>query len=109
MSLNISQKKAKRIQTMWQRSNMKPLSTIAAFDKDTLEQRRKAHDAAGGKGIQFEYQELGKQLEPTYGKRIWSLFHKSGVTEDKVRRASEIAKRRGIETFAYLVGIIKKL
>lgn len=59
--------------------------------------------------VDYEFQALGILLEPIYGKVIWSLFHRKGVTEEKVRRAHEIAKRRGIEKYAYLWGIIKKL
>ena len=59
--------------------------------------------------IQFEFQEIGKQLEPFYGKLIWTLFYKPGFTEFKIRKAHEIAQERGIKDIKYLIGIIKKL
>ena len=62
----------------------------------------------GGK-IDYEFQALGVELQPIYGKVIWTLFHKKGMTEAKIRDAAHIAKNRGKETFPYLVGIIKKL
>lgn len=57
----------------------------------------------------YEFQELGSELTPIYGKAVWSLFYKPWVTEYKVRKAHEIAQQKGIKSFAYLVGIIKKL
>lgn len=59
--------------------------------------------------IQFEFQELGKELQPIYGKGIWALFYKVGFTEFKIRKAHEIARKKGINTVGYLIGIIKKL
>lgn len=59
--------------------------------------------------VQYEFQELGLELEPIYGKVIWSLFYKKGFTEFKIRKAHEIAQRRNITKVAYLIGIIKKL
>jgi len=59
--------------------------------------------------IDFEFQELGLELEPFYGKVIWSLFHKVGMTEQKIRDAHKIAEKRGVTKFPYLLGIIKNL
>lgn len=59
--------------------------------------------------IKYEYQVLGQELSPIYGKAIWSLFYKPFVTEYKVRKAHEIARKRGIISYAYLVGIVKRL
>ncbi len=57
----------------------------------------------------YEFQELGVLLQPIYGKRIWGLFHKVGYTEWKIKEAHRIATERGITSFGYLVGIIKRL
>lgn len=57
----------------------------------------------------YEYTELCSELEPVYGKVIWTLPHRAGFTEYKIRKAHEIAKKRGITKIGYLVGIIKKL
>jgi hypothetical protein len=57
----------------------------------------------------YEFQELCEELEPIYGKLIWTLPHKIGFTEYKIRKAHEIAQKRGIDKIQYLIGIIKKL
>lgn len=57
----------------------------------------------------FEYQELCEELEPIYGKLVWTLPHKPNFTEYKIRKAHEIAKSRNILKINYLIGIIKKL
>lgn len=59
--------------------------------------------------INFEFQEIGKQLEPIYGKLIWTLFYKPWANEYKIKKAHEIAQARGITKINYLIGIIKKL
>lgn len=56
-----------------------------------------------------EFQEVCEELEPIYGKLIWTLPHKVGFTEFKIREAHRIAKERGVTKFAYLYGIMKKL
>jgi len=48
-------------------------------------------------------------LEPIYGKIIWNLPYKVGVTEHKIKEAHEISKKRGITTYPYLLGILRKL
>lgn len=57
----------------------------------------------------YEFQELCSQLEPIYGKLIWTLPHKVGFTEYKIRKAHDIATLKGITKIGYLIGIIKKL
>lgn len=58
---------------------------------------------------EFEYQEVCTELEPFYGKLIWTVPHKAGVTEYKMREAHKIAKERGITTIPYLLGVIKRI
>lgn len=58
---------------------------------------------------QHEFQEICEELEPIYGKAVWTLPHQPGVTEFKLRRAHAIARSRGITKLPYLIGIIKKL
>ena len=67
----------------------------------TLNKKETNHD--------FQFQEVCTELQPFYGKAIWTLPYKNGVTEFKIREAHKIAKKRGITKFPYLVGIIKKL
>lgn len=57
----------------------------------------------------FEYQELCSELEPLYGKRIWTVPSKTFFTEYKLRKAHEICKQRNVLTFPYLIGVLKKL
>ncbi len=57
----------------------------------------------------FEFQEVCTELEPIYGKRIWTLPYMAGFTEYKIRKAHGIAQSRGIIKINYLIGIIKKL
>lgn len=61
------------------------------------------------KGVQFEFQSLCQENEKYFGKGIWMLPHREGVTDVKLREAIEIAKRREKTTVGYLIGIIKKL
>lgn len=56
----------------------------------------------------FEFQELCTELEPIYGKAIWSLVYRVGFTEYEIRRAHKIAQDKGIIKLAYLIGIIKR-
>lgn len=58
---------------------------------------------------EYEYQELCSELEPIYGKLVWTLPHRKGVTEYKLREAHKIATKRNTFTIPYLYGIIKKL
>ena len=56
-----------------------------------------------------EFQEIGEELQKVYGKAIWPLFYKIGFTEFKIRKAHEIAQKRGVTSIKYLIGIINKL
>lgn len=58
---------------------------------------------------EYEYQEVCSDLQKDFGKLVWTLPYKDGVTEYKIKKAGEIARSRGILKFNYLVGIIKKL
>lgn len=56
-----------------------------------------------------EFQEVCTELEPVYGKIVWTLPHRKGITEYKLREAAKIARKRGILSLGYLLGIIKRL
>ena len=56
-----------------------------------------------------EFQEVCEDLQKDFGKLVWTLPYKVGITETKLRRAGEIARKRGILKFNYLVGVIKNL
>jgi hypothetical protein len=81
---------------------------VGSFSID-LAARKAAFEAAGGKGVEHEFQAIGKELEPVFGKRIWADFHRAGITEAKVKQAFEICKKRGKIRYDYFRGILKKL
>jgi hypothetical protein len=56
-----------------------------------------------------EYEEVCSELEPLFGKLVWTLPYVKGVTEYKIREAAAIARKRGKLTFPYLRGIINRL
>jgi hypothetical protein len=82
--------------------------TIGAFGID-LKKRRADFEASHGKGIDHEFQQLGKELEPIFGKRIWAVFHTPNGTEANVRQAYEICKKRGKVKYDYFRGVLKNL
>lgn len=57
--------------------------------------------------VQFEFQALGIEYAPKFGKVLWSLFYKYPVP--KMREALLIADKRGIYKISYLIGILHKL
>ncbi len=57
----------------------------------------------------FEYQELCEELAKIYGKQIWILPSKPFFTEHKLRKAHEVCQKRGVLTFNYLYGVLRKL
>lgn len=57
----------------------------------------------------YEFQEVCSDLEKDFGKLVWTLPYKKGVTEHKIKEAGQIARKRGILKFNYLVGILKRL
>ncbi len=76
---------------------MKPISSLLKVSPPRKEK------------IDFEFQELCLELEPIYGKVIWSLPYKAGMTEYKIRQAAKIASEKGIKKFPYLMGILKRM
>lgn len=57
--------------------------------------------------IDFEFQALGVELQPIYGKAIWALFYKFPMS--KIKDAVKICEKRGITKLPYLIGVIKHL
>lgn len=57
----------------------------------------------------YEFQQLGVELEPVYGRGIWHLFYRRGFTEHKIRQAHEVCKKKNILTLAYLIGVVKRM
>lgn len=64
-------------------------------------------------GHEFEFHEVCVKWEKTFGKLIWTLPYqcgnKPGFTPFNINKAAEIATKRRILKFAYLVGVLKKL
>lgn len=58
---------------------------------------------------EYEFQEVCEDLQTDFGKGVWSLPYRKGVTEYKLAEAGKIARKRGIKTIAYLIGIMNKL
>ncbi len=56
-----------------------------------------------------EYQILCSEMEEKVGKVAWKLPYLPYVTDEKLRKAWEIAKKKGIYKYQYILGIIKKL
>ncbi len=57
--------------------------------------------------IDFEFQALGLELQPIYGKAIWSLFYKFPMS--KIKDAVKICEKKGVTKLPYLIGVIKHL
>ena len=72
-----------------------------SFDHIDLSQTKSKH--------KHEYQEVCTELEPIYGKLIWTVPFKKDVSEWKMREAHRLATARGIYTFPYFYGILKRL
>lgn len=71
---------------------------IEKFEFKPVESKRK---------VDFEFQQIGIELEPFYGKVIWSLFYKYPLV--KIRDAHKVCVERGIITVKYLIGVMKNL
>jgi len=69
--------------------------------KNRIIKKETAHD--------FEFQEVCVDLAKDFGKLVWTLPYKKGVTEFNLRKAGQIARQRKILKFNYLVGILNKL
>jgi hypothetical protein len=57
-----------------------------------------------------EYQELCTQLEKYFGKLVWTLPHKPGFTENRIRQAARACwrqKKVGEKYFGYLYKVIQ--
>lgn len=97
------------------------------FDELPEEQRNKPKDMKSLMGNyqlgkkktkhEYEYQEVCSDLQKMFedhgneaeSKLVWTLPYKVGFTPHKIKKAGEIARKRGIIKFSYVVGIIKNL
>ena len=59
--------------------------------------------------VDFEFQSLCIELEAYFKtKQVWTLPHKVGMTESKLRDAHKVCEKKGITSFRYLMGVLKK-
>ncbi|MFI0478936.1 MAG: hypothetical protein ACH349_07515 [Candidatus Rhabdochlamydia sp.] len=73
---------------------------IAGFSKKKATEKR----------IEFEFQALGLELQDYFKiKNPFFIFYQKWGTEDNVRRALKICKDKKVTSFAYFLGILKKL
>ncbi len=58
-----------------------------------------------------EFELICKEHQDYFGKVFWSIPYLpiKGMTNDKIKKAAEIAKAKNIKSVGYLIGIIKKL
>lgn len=67
----------------------------------------KYEPAKAEKRVDFEFQQVGIELEPFYGKAIWPMFYKYQLV--KILDAHKVCVKNKIFTLAYLIGVMKKL
>ena len=60
---------------------------------------------------EFEFQEICEDLQKDFGKLVWTIPHKKGnwVTNYNLKKAGAIARKAGVTTVPYLIGIMKRL
>ena len=69
---------------------------------------------------EYEFQEVCSELEPYFGKGVWTVAHMKGVTEYKMKEAFKIARKRGKArkdvsdqerrlNLSYFIGIVRTL
>jgi len=78
-----------------------PKQMSALLDKFKIGREKTNHE--------YEFQEVCSDLQKDFGKQVWTLPYKEGVTEYKIKEAGRIARQRGVLKFPYLLGILKKL
>jgi hypothetical protein len=57
--------------------------------------------------VQYEYQEIGLEMQKWFGKNIWWIFSRPEANLQKVRDALKICQQKGIKNIGYLIGILK--
>ncbi len=73
-----------------------------------LEARRKAFEKkVGGKKVDYEYQEIGLEMQKWFNKNIWFIFYRPEADLDKIKNAFKICREKGKKEINYLLGILK--
>ncbi len=57
--------------------------------------------------VQYEFQELGIEMESWFNQNIWFVFYKKEAELNKIKKAFEICKKRNIKNIAYLLKILR--
>ena len=57
--------------------------------------------------IDYEFQELGIEINQQIKGNIWWLFYKYPI--GKIRQAYKVCQERGIYNLAFLIGVLKKI
>ncbi len=57
--------------------------------------------------IEYEFQELGIEMEKEFGKKIWPLFYEVKYTVPIIRRAWIAYQKQPIHSYKYFRGILK--
>jgi hypothetical protein len=71
-----------------------------------LKEKRAEYERAHKQKIDYEYQELGVEMQQHFGRNIWWLFWKHDIND--LRYAFDICKKNDIKEVNYLIGCIKR-
>ena len=52
---------------------------IGSFEIGLAARKTDFDATTGGKKIEYDFQEIGVELEPIFGKQIWADFHRAGL------------------------------
>jgi len=60
---------------------------------------------------EYEFQEICEDLQKDFGKLVWTIPHKKApyITNHNLLEAGKRARKAGITTVPYLLGIMKRL
>ena len=60
-----------------------------------------------GPRIDFEFQAIGLEMMPKYGRKVWPLFYRYPLW--KIKEAWKVAQEKQNFGYDYLIGVIKHL
>lgn len=58
--------------------------------------------------VQYEFQELGLEIQAVLGKGIWPIFHQKGNTNEIMKRAWKEFNTRKFSYFMFLLKQVKE-
>ena len=89
------------MQSLNERLKGKNIEEILKFRRNLLEKR------TGGKKVNFEFQEIGLEMQKYFNQNIWFLFYRYPL--DDIKKAFEICKTKKINKVGYIIGVLKKI